>query len=56
MSTLTNSLKQRLRDGDEPLYGLWLSLGKWAAAIARNCDATSRLSFGACSMSMQSQS
>lgn len=27
MSTLTNTIKQRLHDGDEPLYGLWLSLG-----------------------------
>lgn len=26
MSTLTNSLKQRLHDGSEPLYGLWLTL------------------------------
>ncbi|WP_241321884.1 HpcH/HpaI aldolase family protein [Burkholderia cenocepacia] len=34
MSTLTNSLKQRLRDGDEPLYGLWLSLGSDSAAEA----------------------
>ena len=34
MSTLTNSLKQRLRDGDEPLYGLWLSLGSESAAEA----------------------
>ncbi len=34
MSTLTNSLKQRLHDGDEPLYGLWLSLGCDSAAEA----------------------
>lgn len=34
MSTLTNSLKQRLRDGDDPLYGLWLSLGSESAAEA----------------------
>ncbi|WP_322026980.1 HpcH/HpaI aldolase family protein [Burkholderia sp. BCC1977] len=34
MSTLTNSLKQRLHDGDEPLYGLWLSLGCESAAEA----------------------
>ncbi|WP_455731943.1 aldolase/citrate lyase family protein, partial [Burkholderia stabilis] len=34
MSTLTNSLKQRLHDGDEPLYGLWLSLGSDSAAEA----------------------
>ncbi|AHI74639.1 hypothetical protein BTQ_164 [Burkholderia thailandensis 2002721723] len=32
------------------------SLGKCAAASARSCEATSRLSFGACSMSMHSQS
>jgi len=35
MSALTNSLKQRLRDGDEPLYGLWLTLaGAAAEALA----------------------
>ncbi|CAN0624202.1 5-keto-4-deoxy-D-glucarate aldolase [Burkholderia multivorans] len=34
MSALTNSLKQRLRDGDEPLYGLWLTLASAAAAEA----------------------
>ncbi|WP_323119506.1 HpcH/HpaI aldolase family protein [Burkholderia alba] len=34
MSTLTNSLKARLREGDEPLFGLWLSLGSEASAEA----------------------
>ncbi|KVP09079.1 HpcH/HpaI aldolase family protein [Burkholderia ubonensis] len=34
MSTLTNSLKQRLHDGDDPLYGLWLTLASDAAAEA----------------------
>lgn len=34
MSTLTNSLKQRLHDGSEPLYGLWLTLASDAAAEA----------------------
>jgi len=34
MSTLTNSLKQRLRDDDEPLYGLWLSLDSDSATEA----------------------
>ena len=34
MSTLINSLKQRLHDGDEPLYGLWLTLASDTAAEA----------------------
>jgi len=33
MSTLTNGLKERLREAD-PLYGLWLSLGSPSAAEA----------------------
>lgn len=34
MSTLTHSLKARLRDGDEPLFGLWLTLASEAATEA----------------------
>ncbi|WP_179402954.1 HpcH/HpaI aldolase family protein [Burkholderia guangdongensis] len=34
MSTFTNSLKQRLHDGDEPMFGLWLTLASDAAAEA----------------------
>ncbi len=34
MSTLTHSLKARLRDGDEPLFGLWLTHASEAATEA----------------------
>jgi 2-dehydro-3-deoxyglucarate aldolase len=34
MSTLTNALKARLAEGDDPLFGLWLSLASEAATEA----------------------